>query len=152
MTFQINITDSRKSKYVSTIVLFYYQAFISQKNWFSPSQDFFTKTPWLWPEESEFKIQRNALFILLVKFMQNRQNKQRHFHSTGKIACRLSQLIIVWNIHMVCSQNQNILSGLIAQWVYSESTTHTTKYCNIFKKEVHVAANFNLCTVKFYLL
>ena len=57
-----------------------------------------------------------GLIILPVKFMQNRQNKQQHFYSTGKIAHRLSKLIAHWNIRMVRSQNRKILSGLCAQW------------------------------------
>ena len=53
-----------------------------------------------------------GLFILSVKFAQNRQNKQRHFYSTGKIARRLSKSIVDWNIQMARSQNRKILSGL----------------------------------------
>ena len=56
-----------------------------------------------------------TVFILPVKFTQNRQNKQQHFYSTGKIARRLSSSIVGWNIHMARSQNQNIFSGLHAQ-------------------------------------
>ena len=55
------------------------------------------------------------MFILMVKFTQNRQNKQRYFFSTGKIASRLSKSIVGWNIHMASSRNQKILSGLCAQ-------------------------------------
>ena len=55
------------------------------------------------------------LFLLQEKFTQNRQNKQRHFYSTGKIACRLFKSIIDRNIHMACSWNRKILSGLCAQ-------------------------------------
>ena len=47
--------------------------------------------------------------------MQNWQNKQQHFYSTGKIARRLSKSILGWNIHMVRSQNRKIPSGLWAQ-------------------------------------
>ena len=57
----------------------------------------------------------NGLFILPVKFMQNRQNKQQHFYSTGKIAHKLSKSIVGWNIHMARSPNQKILSRLCAQ-------------------------------------
>ena len=57
----------------------------------------------------------HGLFILPVKFTQNRQNKQRHFYSTGEIARRLSKSIAGWNIHMARSPNQEILSGLCAQ-------------------------------------
>ena len=57
----------------------------------------------------------HGLFILPVKFTQNRQNKQRHFYSTGEIARRLSKSIVGWNIHMARSPNQEILSGLSAQ-------------------------------------
>ena len=58
-----------------------------------------------------------GLFILPVKFTQNRQNKQPHFYSTGKIARRPSKSIVGWNIHMARSRNRNkkILSGLCAQ-------------------------------------
>ena len=42
-------------------------------------------------------------------------NNLRTVYSAGKIARRLSKSIVGWNIHMVCSQNQNILSGLCAQ-------------------------------------
>ena len=58
---------------------------------------------------------QNGLFILPVKFTQNRQNKQRHFYSTGKIARRLSKSIVDWHIHMVRSRNRKVLSGLCAQ-------------------------------------
>ena len=54
-------------------------------------------------------------FILPVKFTQNRQNKQRHFYSNGKIARRLSKSIVGWNIHMARSRNRKILCGLCAQ-------------------------------------
>ena len=57
-----------------------------------------------------------GLVILPVKFMQNRQNKQQHFYSTGKIAHRLSKSIAHWNIRMARSRNRKILSGLCAQW------------------------------------
>ena len=49
------------------------------------------------------------------KFTRNRQNKQWHIYSTGKIARRVSTSIVGWNIYMACSGNQNILSGLCAQ-------------------------------------
>ena len=49
------------------------------------------------------------------KIYAYRQNKQRHFYSTGKIACRLSKSIVGWNIHMARSRNRKILSGLWAQ-------------------------------------
>ena len=92
----------------------------------------------------------NRLFILPVKFTQNRKNKQRHFYSTGKIARKLSKSIIAWNIW----RNLKILSGLCAQQQGVSAVIQwptPQKYCNVFKDEVHVAPNLRLCTVKFYL-
>ena len=89
-----------------------------------------------------FLHQFNALFILPVKFTQNRQNKQWHFYSTSKNS---PQAILI-NHRLEHSHGALLkskkFSGLCAQWQwpmsqckwYSESTTHTTKYCNIFKK------------------
>ena len=45
----------------------------------------------------------------------DQQNKQRHFYFTGKLARSLSKSIVGWNIHIVCSPNRKILSGLRAQ-------------------------------------
>ena len=61
------------------------------------------------------KLLKNGLFILPVKFTQNRQNKQQHFYSTSKINHRLSKSIVGWNIHMAHSRNHKFLSRLCAQ-------------------------------------
>ena len=63
-----------------------------------------------------FEVYCYGLFILPVKFTQNRQIKQLHFCSTGKIACRLSKSIVGWNSHMARSWNRKILSGFCGQW------------------------------------
>ena len=47
--------------------------------------------------------------------MQNRQNKQQHFYSTGKINHRLSKSIVGWNIHMMHSRNRKFLTRLCAE-------------------------------------
>ena len=75
----------------------------------------FFLSPQFYVIKRSFYVKNNGLFILPVKFTQNWQNKQRHFYSTGKIACRLSKSIVGWNIHMTRSQNQKILSRLCAQ-------------------------------------
>ena len=101
-------------------------------------------------------VENFGLFILPVKLTQNRQNKQRHFYSTGKIARRLSKSIVGWNIHMARSRNRKILSGFCAQSHCSARDAviqrlTPQKHCNIFKNKVHVATNLRLCSVKFYL-
>ena len=69
-----------------------------------------------WYGSHSVRVKENRLLILPVKFTQNRQNKQRHFYSTVKIARRLSKSIVGWSIHMARSQNWKFLSGLCAQW------------------------------------
>ena len=99
------------------------------------------------------------LFILPVKFTQNRQNKQQHFYSTGKIVRRLSKSIVGWNIHMArCRKPKNsfwiVCTARRSQCSASDAVIQRLtpqKYCNAFKNKVHVAANLRLCSVKFYL-
>ena len=63
------------------------------------------------------------------------------------MARRLYKLIVGWNINMARSRNRKILSGLCTQRegasanyaVIQQLKPH--KHCNIFKSEVHVAAN-----------
>ena len=106
------------------------------------------------------KVTNYGLFILPVKFMQNRQKKQRHIYSTGKIVHRLSKSIVVWNILMACSENQKKIFWIVCPEGGSQCNASDAmiqqltpqKYCNVFKNKVHVAANLRLCTVKFYLL
>ena len=84
--------------------------------------------------------------------MQNQQNKQRHFHSASKTACRLSKSIIGqiehshgWHVlsksknsfWIVCTVGRSQCSASDA--VIQRFTPQ--KYCSIFKNEVHLAAN-----------
>ena len=84
--------------------------------------------------DSVVLISLNGLFILPVKFTQNRQNKQRHFYSTSKTACRLSKSIVArtftWRaleikilfLDCVRSGKESVQRKLC-----SDSMTHTTK-------------------------
>ena len=96
-----------------------------------------------------------GLFILPVKFTQNRQNKQRYFYSTGTIVRRLSKSIVGWNIHMArCRKPKNLFwivcTARRSQCSASDPVIQRLtpqKYYNAFKNKVYTCIAYHV--VKF---